>query len=193
MKHFIHYTSIFIFLTAFIICTTSIPTYATNDNLNNFSQYLISTDEVTFSKDDDVCKKVDELCEGLPNTASKVAEIYNFIYTNISYDYNLAEDIKNGKVKTYIPNAIDTLNSKKGICFDFSVLFATMCRSQDIPCYIEKGYYGDTLHSWNKVYVENKWYVIDSTVKLKHNLENEIFYKARRLKISKINIKKEEK
>ena len=30
---------------------------ATNDNLNDFSQYLISADKVAFSKDDDICKK----------------------------------------------------------------------------------------------------------------------------------------
>lgn len=144
---------------------------------NSFSPYLISANEITFSNNDDVCKKAAEICEGLTDNASKMAEIYSYIYTNISYDHDLAESIKSGKTKTYRPNAVNTLNVKKGICYDYSVLFAAMCRSQGIPCCVEKGYYKNIYHSWNKVYVDNLWYEIDSTTMSQYDLKNKFFIK----------------
>ena len=138
---------------------------------DELSPYLISTYEITFSKEDDIYKKANELCQNSSNPFRKVTKIRDFISENITYDYNLAEDIKSGKIKTYNPKAVDVLKSKKGICYDYAVLFAAMCRSQDIPCDIVKGYYGDTLHAWNKVYINNRWYYIDASAKISYLLK----------------------
>lgn len=52
-----------------------------------------------------------------------------------------------------------------GICYDFSSLFAAMCRSSSLValvCALTKGY-NLLPHVWNKVNPNGKWYQIDST------------------------------
>ena len=131
---------------------------------NTLSPYLVSTREIEFAKDDDVSVKAAEICKDISDTYTKVISLCKFISANVSYDYELAEKIINGIVKAYRPNPCEILNNKKGICYDYAVLFAAMCRSQNIPCSIEKGRCGSLYHSWNRVYIDNKWYIVDFTV-----------------------------
>lgn len=134
-----------------------------NDDL---SPFLVSTREVNFSKDDIVSQKADEICEGLTDTSSKITAIYNYVHDNISYDYEFAANVSSGKIKTYTPKATEILSSHKGICYDFATLFAAMCRSQNIPCRIKKGYYRNVYHAWNKVYLDGLWYKVDTTTSI---------------------------
>ena len=85
---------------------------------------------------------------------------------NFKYDHALAKKIKKGEITNYTPNTKKTLKSKKGICYDLSALYAAMCRSQGIPCTIEKGYVKGTYHAWNKVYVNGKWKKVDITAEI---------------------------
>lgn len=128
---------------------------------DEFAPFLVSTWEVGFSADDEVCQKACEICKDLPSNFSKTVTIYNYIYKQVSYDDELAADIQSGAITTYVPNAVEVLNRQKGICYDYAVLFAAMCRSQGIPCTIVKGYYRNAYHAWNKVYANNRWYEID--------------------------------
>lgn len=139
---------------------------------NVFSPYLVSTSEITFVTDDVVCLTANDICKDLTNTGDKVRAIYKFIRKNISYDYKLAYNISSGKIAVHHPEAANTLNSGKGICYDFAVLFAVMCRSQGIPCFIEKGYLGSVYHAWNRAYINGQWYGIDSTVPINNYFLN---------------------
>lgn len=80
-----------------------------------------------------------------------------------------AELCKNAK---YIPNTAATLKGTTGICYDFSSLFAAMCRSQGIPCALTKGYAGSSYHAWNKVNLNGKWYQIDLTYAVTRSVKN---------------------
>ena len=128
---------------------------------NSLSPFLVSTKEITYTKDDDVSKKASEICKGLTETEAKIVTIHDYIHDNISYDYEFAADVNSGKIQSYTPKASDILSSHKGICYDFATLFAAMCRSQDIPCRIKKGYYRSIYHAWNEVYVNDTWYKVD--------------------------------
>lgn len=128
---------------------------------NNLSPYLVSTREIEFSKDDDVSKKAFEICKNITDTYAKVEALCEYISANITYDYEFANEVINGTIKIHRPNASEILKNKKGICYDYAVLFATMCRSQSIPCTIKMGYHNDIYHSWNKVYIDNDWYIVD--------------------------------
>ncbi|MBR5313770.1 MAG: transglutaminase domain-containing protein [Clostridia bacterium] len=75
-------------------------------------------------------------------------------------EITFAKDDPVGK-KAYVPNTTSILESKKGICYDYAALFAALCRSQNIPCSIEKGYYYGGYHAWNKVYLNDTWYTMD--------------------------------
>lgn len=56
------------------------------------------------------------------------------------------------------------IENKTGVCYDYSNVYAALCRSQNIPCHIvdgvsDSGYH----HSWNRVYLDGVWYDVDLT------------------------------
>lgn len=136
---------------------------------NQLAPYLISTSEITFTENDMVCKRAHAICRRLSNDIDKVIAIRNYIARNIAYDYTLAKKVQIGLIKTYVPNASKTLSTGRGICYDSAALFAAMCRSENIPCVIEKGYIGDARHAWNKVYIDGNWYKVDVALPVTQN------------------------
>ncbi len=84
---------------------------------------------------------------------------YKWITENIEYDY--AYD----PLYQYF-NSSNTLQTKKGVCYDFAHLFAAYCRSQGIPCYDVDGNCKTNRaakHSWNRVYFNGSWWDVDLT------------------------------
>ena len=95
-----------------------------------------------------------ELCYGLEHPLDKVATVYDYVVTNLSYDYEKAATVKSG----YLPELDNVLEAKKGICFDYAALMTAMLRSQEVPCKLVVGYAGQTYHSWISVWTEeNGW------------------------------------
>ena len=99
----------------------------------------------------------------------KAFNIYTWIVHNIKYD---VRGLKKIKSKTY--NAKQTIRRKKGICYQYSNLFATLCRNANISTKEIVGYSkglsyleGDTFyeidHSWNGVKIDSAWYLVDAT------------------------------
>ena len=131
-----------------------------------FAPYLASTEEIKFSAYDSVGKRAARICTGLTSDSAKVVAIHNYIAANFTYDYDFAAKVVSGEIKTYVPNTKSVLKAKKGVCYDFSALFAAMCRSQGIPTDIEKGYLYGGYHAWNKVYVNGTWKTIDTTASI---------------------------
>ena len=125
--------------------------------------YLVSTTEITFSQEDAVGQKAAALCEGLSDDQSKMIGIYNDIAGSFQYDEVFAAAVRKGAVRNYIPNTNQTLNSKLGVCYDFSAVFAAMCRSQGIPCTLVKGNTSIGYHAWNLVYLDGAWTAVDVT------------------------------
>ena len=137
---------------------------------DEFAPYLASTAEITFSAEDGVGKKADALCRGKKNDSAKVVAINNYIAGNFTYDFDFAARVSSGSVKNYIPNTNETLTAKTGICYDFSALFAAMCRSQGIACKVQRGYLNGTYHAWNQVYVNDAWQAVDVTASISKGL-----------------------
>ena len=102
-----------------------------------------------------------KLCDGLTSDEAKVKAIYDYITKNIKYDYNFAKTATAGYM-----DSERCLRNKMGICGDYSVLFATMCRAQGIPCVVVEGYVtadGQVYHAWNQVYYNKEWHFYDTT------------------------------
>ena len=102
-----------------------------------------------------------QICDGLTSDEAKVKAIYNYITKNITYDYSFAKTATAGYM-----DSERCLKNKKGICGDYSVLFATMCRAQGIPCVVIEGYVtadGQVYHAWNQVYYNKSWHFYDTT------------------------------
>ena len=101
----------------------------------------------------------DEICAGCETDEEKVRAFYDWIVSNLEYDYDCYPLFQYFDVRK-------TLQTRQGICFDFSHLFAAFCRSQNIPCYAVDGVsYKDSAarHTWNRVYYDGTWWNVDIT------------------------------
>lgn len=101
----------------------------------------------------------EEICAGCDTDAEKVQAFHSWIVSNFTYDHDCDPLIQYFNIRK-------TLKSKKGLCFDFSHLFAAFCRSQNIPCYAVDGiaYEDSTVrHTWNRVYFDGCWQNTDIT------------------------------
>ena len=102
------------------------------------------------------------------NDREKAYLLYKWISKNIQYDKGKAEIIV--KDPTLVNSgSIVTYAESKGVCFDYSCLYVSMCRSVGLKVRFVTGLgfngaeWGD--HSWNQVYdpVEKRWINVDTT------------------------------
>ncbi len=90
-----------------------------------------------------------------------IGKVYEYVCDTITYDDEKAQDAVDGKLTGYVPDPDRTLAEKKGICFDYACLAASMLRSQGIPTKIIFGYVApdDLYHAWNMFYTEEGGWV----------------------------------
>ena len=101
----------------------------------------------------------DKICAGCDTDGDKVKVIYEWIIHNFEYDYDYSAFIQYFNVRR-------TLRTRKGVCYDFSNLFAALCRSQNIPCYVVDGTPYDRSqesHTWNRTFYDGSWRDVDVT------------------------------
>lgn len=102
--------------------------------------------------------------------------LYKFMVKSFVYDYQKAATVGT----RYVPVIDTTYREKKGICYDYSSLFASMLRSLGIPARLAEGSstFTNVYHAWNEVYLNGKWVSIDTTIdaqllakKIKYKIE----------------------
>ncbi|MTK12289.1 MAG: transglutaminase domain-containing protein [Clostridiaceae bacterium] len=125
------------------------------------SVYSISNKIVNFDKASETISKAAELTKGIGSDDKKVEVIYNYLISNVKYDYDKLNAVQAG----YLSDIDSTVNSGKGICYDFSATFAGMLRSVGVPTKVVMGYSNNTkgYHAWNEVYLNRKWLVVDTS------------------------------
>lgn len=119
---------------------------------DEFLPFLYPNQYVNFHTDSKAVSKGSDLAKDTYSDLDVVQNIYNYVIKNISYDTEKAQNVSYG----YVPDIDDTLSSKKGICFDYAALMASMLRSQNIPTKLEVGYSGDAYHAWISTYIDDK-------------------------------------
>lgn len=140
--------------------------------------YLNSIQNINWNSDKNAVKIARQLTRGMTEDQQKIKAVYNYLVNNLKYDYNKAKTVKPG----YVPDIDATLQTGKGICYDYSATFASMLRSLGIPTKLVKGYAPNLkeYHAWNEVYNKKtgKWMVIDTTsdsqlkaAKIKYTME----------------------
>jgi hypothetical protein len=100
----------------------------------------------------------------------KAELLYNFVIKRLDYDYERMEE------KSFeISDASDILNWDKGVCTDYSLLYASLCRAAGIPCKFIVGlslhsisaeYNGvsSMSHAWNEIKLPGYgWIPVDAT------------------------------
>lgn len=152
------------------------------DTLDSYNikviQYFngVTLDDAVKSNDE-IDKLALELTAGKSGEYDKAKAIYKWITKNIKYDYPKAKQIaiktegtKSGSVICY--------ETRKGICFDYSSLFISMCRVNGIKVRLVTGLgysglaWGD--HAWNQFYDSKgkKWINVDCTFGVTGNYFN---------------------
>jgi Transglutaminase-like enzymes, putative cysteine proteases len=102
------------------------------------------------------------------NSKKKADLLYRWVSQNIAYDYKKAALINNN-TDGVSSGSIIAYNTRKGICFDYSCLYISMCRAAGLKVRLITGLaysgiaWGD--HAWNQVYCseENRWINVDTT------------------------------
>ena len=145
-----------------VVQTVSVTQKLANDN----DAFLSSSYIIDWNKTNEAIKKAQTLASKGSNNNDKIKYIYEFVVKNYTYDYEKANNINDiAKTIAYIPNVSKVYSEKKGICYDYSVLLASMLRSVGIPTKVVTGYTPNATvyHAWNNVYANSRWNVIDST------------------------------
>ena len=124
---------------------------------NDLLPFLYPNQYVNFNSDTKAVATAAETVAGASDDLGAVADIYHFVIEHVVYDEEKAASVSSG----YLPDVDETLETGKGICFDYAALTAAMLRSQDIPTRLEIGYSGDIYHAWISVYTEETGWIDD--------------------------------
>lgn len=118
---------------------------------NDYIPYLYPNQYVNFTPESQAVAVAAETVKDVTSDLDAVAAVYHYVIETISYDEEKAESVASG----YLPDLDKTLQSCKGICFDYASLMTAMLRSQDIPAKLEIGYSGKIYHAWISVYIKD--------------------------------------
>lgn len=137
---------------------------------NEFSNILQRRYEVLDANiPDNIAEAAKEVTASGKSDEEKARLLYKWVGTRVQYDWDkvtLYEDQRIWKEQT--PE--DTFSTRKGVCIDYSRLYALMARSVGLDVkvvtglgYDGKGSYGP--HAWNEVYLKEseRWVPLDST------------------------------
>lgn len=139
------------------LLTTELTVRLTDPN----NPFLYPNQFVSFHAGSEAVARAYLLVGDLKDEGKIVKRLYNFVADNTAYDYDKAATVPKG----YLPDVDETLNSGKGICFDYSSLLAAMLRAKGIPCKVVVGVVSpeNILHAWNNVYIDGEWVWYDAT------------------------------
>ena len=118
----------------------------------------------------------------------KVCIVYNYIFKNISYDYeylNIDKKLKKvgfdnlstlEKRKIFRTQTLEGIYTKKTVCTGFSYIFKMLLEYIGIESNICIGYFKigrekEIPHAWNQVKIDGKWYNIDVSYGIEHHDE----------------------
>ncbi|MEB3100322.1 transglutaminase domain-containing protein [Ferviditalea candida] len=118
---------------------------------------------------DNISEAAKTIVAGKRTDLEKARALYDWVGSRVKYD--------NAKVTLYEEKQIwkeqtpeDTYRSKKGVCIDYSRLYAVMARSVGLRVKVVtgQGYDGRSSygpHAWNEVYIteQGKWIPLDTT------------------------------
>ena len=122
---------------------------------NEFLPFLYPDQYVNFTPDSEASKLALSMVSEDTSDIDALQTIYNYVVSHVTYDYDLADTVASG----YLPDVDETLQTGKGICFDYAALTTAMLRSCDIPCKLQIGYAGDIKHAWINVYIRSRGWV----------------------------------
>ncbi|EWG08838.1 transglutaminase domain-containing protein [Cytobacillus firmus] len=104
-----------------------------------------------------------ELTEGISGEREKAKAVYDYVAKNVSYDVNKLETDD----FSWDDSALKTLDSKTGVCQDYSYLAIALLRASNMEArFIEGTAFGGfwpQKHAWVEVKVDGSWLTMDPT------------------------------
>lgn len=129
---------------------------------------LLAPEKHIESEDKLVIDKAAEITKGLTTDRDKAKAIYQWVSKNINYDYTkYGKHLNNDYDNEY--GALQTLNTKSGVCYDYATLVAALGRASALQTKVVKGTGKINgiagYHAWNEIYLadENKWIKLDTS------------------------------
>lgn len=114
-------------------------------------EYLESYDQT--QKTNKMVKKVlEELNLWKKTDYEKIKGVHDYVIKNTSYD-----------ISTAYNSPYYALVEKTSACQGYAVLIYKLLTELDVPCRVITGDTKGTLHAWNLVKLEDKWYNLDAT------------------------------
>jgi len=149
--------------------TNNLPVFARAVE-QEFSQILQRKYEIIDSNiPNDIAEAAKEITASGKTDEEKARLLYRWVGTRIRYDWDKVRLYENERIwKEQTPE--ETFHTKKGVCIDFSRLYAVMARAVGLDVkvvtglgYDGRGGYGP--HAWNEVFIseKNQWIPLDST------------------------------
>jgi transglutaminase/protease-like cytokinesis protein 3 len=90
-----------------------------------------------------------------------IKAVYTELVTKYGYDFDKIKNLPSD----YVPIIDEVYASKKGICYDYAVMTASLLRHNGIPAKLVMGYAPDIAqyHAWNEILMDGKWVTVDTT------------------------------
>lgn len=103
------------------------------------------------------------------NETEQARAIYTWVSSYLSYDR--AAERQGKRINQHLQ---DILSRRQGLCQDYALLYAAVCREAGLSCAVVDGYAAPRLsrgrslpekpdHSWNAVYADGRWQLLDAT------------------------------
>ncbi len=93
-----------------------------------------------------------------PRTYQQIARIRTWVHDNIAYEYGTSNAST---------SALETVNTKRGVCRDFAHLGIALCRAISVPARMVVGFLHELepmdLHAWYEAYIGGRWFTFDAT------------------------------
>lgn len=131
----------------------------------DYSPYLYPNQYINFTSASKAVTVAQKLAAGADDDLDVVSQVYHYVIDDLSYDDDKSKLVKEGKLTGYLPDIDVIMKSKKGICFDYVAVMASMLRTQQIPARMEIGYItldDETVyHAWISVYCQDIGWIDD--------------------------------
>lgn len=130
---------------------------------DEFQPFLRPGIYANFTEASACVRKAKDLAAAAADENDFITAVYDFVRDNVVYDQEKAMHV----TSDYVPDPDETMNSGRGICFDYASLTAAMLRSQGVPTKVIFGYVSpdDLYHAWNMFYTkESGWVAVEFSV-----------------------------
>lgn len=96
-----------------------------------------------------------------PVTYQQVASICTWIHDHVGYEAGSSDTST---------SALETANTKRGVCRDFAHLGIALCRTINVPARMVVGFLHQLnpmdLHAWFEAFIGGRWFTFDATEKV---------------------------